>query len=146
MQYNISMENNPDCLIVDKDLVAKLSYGSGKEVLVECPVCHKQRFIQWRTVVRNGRTLCHACAAGEKRIDLTGHKYGRLTVVKLDKVKSKHQRTYWVCRCNCGNTTTVRSDTLGNPTTSCGCYQSTKTNRNRQWNNSLQALPLGISP
>ena len=53
-----------------------------------------------------------------KRLDITGVRYGRL--VALEYVgKSK-----WLCKCDCGNTTTVSLQSLktGN-TKSCGCYQ-----------------------
>jgi hypothetical protein len=54
-------------------------------------------------------------------IDLTGHKYGRLTVKSLSKVKQK-THYLWNCVCDCGNKTRVRGTSLrtGN-TKSCGC-------------------------
>lgn len=59
-------------------------------------------------------------------IDLTGLTFGRLTVVEKDRdeYKGKQKRTYWRCRCNCGNEIVVSRNSLvtGN-TTSCGCYQ-----------------------
>ncbi len=36
-----------------------------------------------------------------KLIDLTGNKYGKLTVIK--KVGSKYGQSYWLCRCECDN-------------------------------------------
>lgn len=49
-----------------------------------------------------------------------GDKIGLLTIVDIEKIKN---RKYFVCKCQCGNTTTVRGDSLtkSNPTTSCGC-------------------------
>ena len=35
-----------------------------------------------------------------KLIDLTGQKFGRLTVIRKDKTQ---QRTKWWCKCDCGN-------------------------------------------
>jgi hypothetical protein len=54
--------------------------------------------------------------------DLTGYRYGRLTVLHRAKTPSKNLR--WVCLCDCGNTTEVRGDALKakRPVTSCGCY------------------------
>ena len=64
-----------------------------------------------------------------KFIDLTGQKFGRLTVLKLDyKVKKgTHTRNYWLCECDCGNTKIVEGGCLkyGN-TKSCGCYNIEK--------------------
>lgn len=55
-------------------------------------------------------------------IDITGNKYGRLTVIKRDG-KSKDHQAMWLCECECGNQVRVRSKDLRNGhTTSCGCY------------------------
>lgn len=53
-------------------------------------------------------------------------RYGRLTVVKRAENKKigNNTRTMWECRCDCGNTVIVRSDSLNDGTTrSCGCLQ-----------------------
>ena len=53
--------------------------------------------------------------------DITGMKFGRMTVLRLDKVINK-KMPIWVCRCDCGNIKSVCSNSLkyGN-TQSCGC-------------------------
>ena len=55
-----------------------------------------------------------------KKLNLTGQKYGRLTVVKQSEYKNK--KVYWLCKCDCGNFCKVPTGNLrsGN-TTSCGC-------------------------
>ena len=55
--------------------------------------------------------------------DITGNKYGRLTVIGFDHQKGN--RTYWKCKCDCGNECVRRKDTLTDKKTisSCGCYQ-----------------------
>jgi len=54
-------------------------------------------------------------------LDLTGKKFGKLTVVERSDKKSK-RGAVWVCECDCGNTTTVvASDLTGGKTHSCGC-------------------------
>lgn len=57
-----------------------------------------------------------------KCIDLTGKRFGLLTVVEKAG-KTKHGAIKWLCKCDCGKETTVIGDELrkGN-TTSCGCY------------------------
>lgn len=52
--------------------------------------------------------------------DLTGQKFGRLTVVQLTDTHGGH--AYWLCECDCGGTKIVRGSHLktGNVTT-CGC-------------------------
>ena len=55
-----------------------------------------------------------------KIIDISGKRYGRLTVVSFVGVKD--HAAYWLCKCDCGNTLEVRGYSLrtGN-TNSCGC-------------------------
>lgn len=56
-----------------------------------------------------------------KKLDLTGQKFGRLTVIeRVDSDKRGQAR--WKCKCECGNETIVHSYNLrsGN-TKTCGC-------------------------
>lgn len=54
--------------------------------------------------------------------DLSGMKFGKLTVVEKDLERSKKSATYWKCQCECGNITSVFSGNLkSGKTTSCGC-------------------------
>lgn len=62
--------------------------------------------------------------------DLTGMKFGRLTVVKLAEPspQKKHRGKRWECVCDCGNTTVARADSLkskhkSSGVKSCGCFQ-----------------------
>lgn len=61
---------------------------------------------------------------GNKMIDLTGQKFGRLYVIEKSETKrGKSTGTFWKCRCDCGNITIVSGQALRNGTTiSCGCY------------------------
>lgn len=53
--------------------------------------------------------------------DLTGLRSGRLEVVKLD-CKNKFGQMVWLCRCECGNyTTVVSSKIISQKAQSCGC-------------------------
>lgn len=62
---------------------------------------------------------------GRKLIDLTGQRFGRLTVLYRDKEKEKeknNQTTFWRCKCDCGNEISLASGSLkGGRTNSCGC-------------------------
>ena len=55
--------------------------------------------------------------------NLIGKKYGNLTVIGLSD-KMSGRKSYWYCKCDCGNEIEVRSDNLttGN-TLSCGCLK-----------------------
>ena len=56
--------------------------------------------------------------------DLTGQKFGRLTVLSKSSKRGPHGEMFWKCLCDCGNLTEVRSDSLlGGSTKSCGCLR-----------------------
>lgn len=58
--------------------------------------------------------------------DLTGQKFGRLTVMGISKKykSGKRQRYYWACICDCGNKKDVRTDCLTKGLVkSCGCLK-----------------------
>lgn len=53
--------------------------------------------------------------------DLTGKRYGRLTVLRLDK-QLESGKTSWFCQCDCGNQCVVTAYSLHyNKRKSCGC-------------------------
>ena len=58
--------------------------------------------------------------------DLTGNKYGRLTVLHATDRPPNHRdkKVWWLCECDCGNTVAVIGERLRNgQTKSCGCYR-----------------------
>lgn len=58
-----------------------------------------------------------------RKIDLTGQRFGRLTVL-YDDGKDRFGNYIWKCKCDCGNTVSVVSNSLRRGLTrSCGCYQ-----------------------
>ena len=65
---------------------------------------------------------------------LIGQKFNYLKVIDGPIVKNK--KTYWKCRCDCGNEKVVRSDGLKSGLTkSCGCYKNNvliQANKQRQ--------------
>lgn len=83
--------------------------------------------------LKNSHTKSCGCLIKEKIlercfIDLTGKKFGRLTVLEYaghQKHKSG-QNNMWKCKCDCGNETIVSIGGLRNskkPIKSCGCLQ-----------------------
>lgn len=63
---------------------------------------------------------------GINRIDITGQKFGRLTVVR-DSGERKNQQVVWLCKCDCGKEYKVRSESLRRGfTKSCGCSKYEK--------------------
>lgn len=61
----------------------------------------------------------------EMIIDMTGNKYGRLTVLEYagKKQSGKQYRTTWLCECECGNKKIIAGAELRRgKTISCGCF------------------------
>lgn len=57
-----------------------------------------------------------------RRIDMSGQKFGRLTVV--DYAYTKNGNAHWNCLCECGNNTIVDGSEMRRGfTVSCGCYR-----------------------
>ena len=61
--------------------------------------------------------------------DLTGQRFGRLTVIKRAE-NDKHNRPTWLCRCDCGNEKIISSVSLQKQK-SCGCLRSEKSTLKR---------------
>lgn len=60
-------------------------------------------------------------------IDLTGKRFGKLSVVRRVE-NSKHHAAQWECRCDCGNVVVVNSNNLRTGhTKSCGCSRAKST-------------------
>lgn len=56
-------------------------------------------------------------------IDLSGKKFGRLTVIERD-LSRKRSAVYWLCKCECGNIASVKGIYLRDGhTRSCGCLR-----------------------
>ena len=61
--------------------------------------------------------------------DLTGERFGRLTVIGLHQTETR--KTYWECQCDCGNKKVVRSDSLQcGAIRSCGCLKKEQDKQN----------------
>lgn len=55
-------------------------------------------------------------------IDLTGQKFGRLTVIERDTSVGSKRGAFWRCKCDCGNEKSISSYALrAGMTQSCGC-------------------------
>ena len=55
-----------------------------------------------------------------RAIDITNQRFGKLTAIK--RAESKSGKTYWLCKCDCGNEKIVQTSHLRTGSiTSCGC-------------------------
>ena len=67
-----------------------------------------------------------------KLIDLTGRRFGRLTVIERSGTYKSEEDSFssfatWRCRCDCGNESVVISaNLLHGYTRSCGCLRAEK--------------------
>lgn len=60
-------------------------------------------------------------------VDLTGQRFGKLTVLGRSDKKWKDGKLRWLCRCDCGNERLVAGTHLATGhTTSCGCVKYTR--------------------
>lgn len=106
--------------VIKKD---EISITKG-EVSWEC-LCDCGNIIHVTTNhLTTGNTKSCGCLKGRKLIDITGNKYGKLTVIELD---GKHEDGfyYWKCQCDCGKKIIVRGNNLkSGDSQSCGCTKS----------------------
>lgn len=57
--------------------------------------------------------------------DITGQRFGRLTVMELHPVRASGGGSRWVCKCDCGEPSIVAAKHLKNGNVrSCGCLQT----------------------
>lgn len=93
---------------------------SGSKWLCRCD-CGREREILGSNLRQGYSTSCGCCYKTE---DITGNKYGRLTVIKM--IYSPNA-TRCVCKCDCGNEKTILASSLRcGLTHSCGCLQKDK--------------------
>jgi len=61
-----------------------------------------------------------------KTKDIKGIKFGKLTAIEIDTIKSTSERTYWWCKCECDNPNLVSVylyQLTSEKTKSCGCVK-----------------------
>lgn len=73
--------------------------------------------------LQNGHKKSCGCLKNKSNAeDLTGKRFGLLTVKKRDGTIKEGRRATWKCKCECGKTVVVRAvDLKSGNTKSCGC-------------------------
>lgn len=111
-------------------VIERLPSKKGKaQWLCQCD-CGNTAIKDTHYLLRDGCTKSCGCYANylssQRRIkDITGERFGRLTVT--GKAYVKNLTTYWHCKCDCGNEVDVCTSNLKNGSTmSCGCLQREK--------------------
>jgi|WetSurSiteA1Bulk_404760.scaffolds.fasta_scaffold08870_2 hypothetical protein len=94
--------------------------------------CGNEKNISYSNLI-SGHTKSCGCYKNDLMLnkirDLTGKKFGELLVIKRinNLEKRGNKRTYWLCRCDCGNEKIILKEALlSGCTTSCGCYNRKK--------------------
>ena len=114
---------------LDEKVIKYKARTKFRQWLCKCD-CGRERIVRDDILKRGGVTNCGDKNCKFKRtnlIDLTGQRFGKLVVLRKadDTEKLTGQSSSWVCKCDCGNTTVVRSIFLRNgETKSCGCAKS----------------------
>lgn len=112
--------------VVEKDCV-KTTPGGRKYSCWKCRCeCGTELVVSRPDLMRGRKTSCKDCRKKDSVTDLTGRRFGRLTVVCRgdDDYYRGHARRRWICKCDCGNEEMVsipERSLLYNGTQSCGC-------------------------
>ncbi|SDB95584.1 hypothetical protein SAMN05421737_10485 [Shouchella lonarensis] len=110
--------------IVLKEAAAR--YGK-RHWLCQCTTCGTTREVNQSRLTTGTIKSC-PCS---QDLDLTGHTYGHLTVLKKSAIRK--QSRYWLCQCSCGNIIEARQWRLTNRNIrSCGCRRKSDL-RNHQY-------------
>jgi hypothetical protein len=123
-------------LTVIKQAESKLRSNGRPAVMWECKCDCGNTAIVRANMLSSGNTK--GCGCGRKVPkynnikDLTGRKFGKLTVLELAKHRTAKRgvsKVFWKCKCDCGNIKDVwvRSLTDGH-TKSCGCLKNESQN------------------
>lgn len=112
-------------LVVIEEVERRGKYG--RRWLCRCD-CGNEKIVAMNQL-RTGKTKSCGCLNREitsatNTVDLTGRRFGKLTVIKRSTEKHHTHRVMWECRCDCGNVVNVVSSYLVHgETKSCGCYK-----------------------
>lgn len=76
--------------------------------------------------------------------DLTGQRFGRLTVIGIHDTNTR--KTFWVCQCDCGGIKIARSDSLlRGSIRSCGCMKREQDKNNLVSPSMIKAKEAGFN-
>lgn len=116
-------------------VLRKSGYHRNGQTLYECRCdCGNIKEVRKSSLLLGESKSC-GCVSREKligrssgmvsprRIDISGQRFGKLVAIEFAYTKNK--RTFWKCKCDCGNTVEVDLGSLrSGKTTSCGCIGS----------------------
>jgi hypothetical protein len=93
--------------------------------------CGNTTVVRNSNLIRNGGRGTKSCGCRKQLMDLTGRRFGRLSVLRRGpnrlKPSGRNAGARWICQCGCGRETIVDSGSLTwGGTLSCGCVRSSK--------------------
>jgi len=92
-----------------------------KKITWRCDCDCGQTCVQKGCDLINNKVKSCGCS-GKKLRDLSGQRFGILTVERRGEDDQRNQKVTWICKCDCGNVKPVRSnDLVRGKVTSCGC-------------------------
>lgn len=104
--------------------IRKTDERVNKKVVWECVCDCGMKTYVISTNFTNKLSKSCGCERGDKKDDIKGEVFGRLTVIEETDRKTNNGKYLWVCECDCGKESLVPIDSLrSGRTTSCGCYQ-----------------------
>ncbi|MBZ9622957.1 hypothetical protein G9F71_008825 [Clostridium sp. FP2] len=117
--------------------------------LCRCSCDNDKDIIVNGTSLRNGHTQSCGClkkeAGSARSIDITGQKFGRLTVISHNG-SNEDRRSLWLCKCDCGEEVTVTGKELRNGSVqSCGCLSREISSKNGKLNKKYSTYDLSGS-
>ena len=102
--------------------------SKGTYWLCQCD-CGEYCIVSASHLVSNHTTSCGCHKKTARLDDISGQRYGRLTVLSYDRTEGKGH-TYWNCQCDCGTIKSIRKDgLLSGRVLSCGCLHSEITSK-----------------
>lgn len=113
-----------------KDFIDSLSPGSNKKIRGVCPECREEREMEFNDINKYGHTFHQGCIRlFNNRERMIGKRFGRLVIIGFNTVfvGDNKRETLFICKCDCGETTTSNGSKLKNgQKRSCGCLQKEK--------------------
>lgn len=98
-----------------------VGHSKKPKITIECLSCKSQKSINFARFLRTNSSKCLDCLITKRDALKIGQKYGQLTIVEVPQ----KQKRGVVCRCDCGNITTVDYVAMLNGATqSCGCKKT----------------------
>ena len=119
---SIAIGDKFGCLTVIESCGRTKQYKRSRPVFKVCCDCGNIFKIFGNELKKGSQTRkgCLKCKAARQRCVKPGEKYDKLTVIKY--IKPNNKRTMVVCKCDCGQTITIRPNLLSyNKTNNCGC-------------------------